>query len=88
MRRCFEVIEGLRLKDLPLSDGQFMWCGGFNSQVASRLDHFLVFFDEWEDHFSGVFQCALPRIVCDYCPIILEGGGVQKGKTPFHFENM
>ena len=43
MRRFFEVNEELRLKDLPLSSHQFTWCGGSNSQVASRLDHFLVF---------------------------------------------
>ena len=87
MRRFSEVIEELRLKDLSISGGQFTWCGGLNSQAASRLDHFLVS-DKWEDHFTGVFQCSLPRIVSDHCPISLEGGGVKKGKTPFHFENM
>ena len=87
MRRFFEVIEELSLKDLPSFGGQFMWYGGLNSQVASRLDRFLVS-DEWEDHFSGVFQCTLPRIVSDHCPISLEGGRVKKGKIPFHFENM
>ena len=87
MRRFFEVIEKLILKDLPSSDGQFAWYGGLNSQAALRLDCFLIS-NEWEDHFLGVFQCALPRIVSNHCPISLEGGGVKKGKTPFRFENM
>ena len=89
MRRFFEVIEELSLKDLPFSGGQCTWYGGLNSQVASRLDRFLVS-NEWEDHFSGVFQCVLLKIVSDHCPISLEGGGegVKKGKTPFRFENM
>ena len=51
------------------------------------MDRFLVF-DEWEDHFPGIFQCTLPRIAFDHCPITLGGGGVKKGKTPFCFENM
>ena len=87
MRRFSEVIEELSLKDLLSSGGQFTWYGGLNSQAASRLDHFLIS-NEWEDHFLGVFQCALPRIVFDHCPISLEGREVKKGKTPFRFENM
>ena len=74
MRRFFEVIEKLILKDLPSFDGQFAWYGGLNSQAAPRLDCFLIS-NEWEDHFLGVFQCALPRIVSNHCPISLEGGG-------------
>ena len=80
MRRFYEVIEELRLKDLLLSDCQFTWCGGSNSQAMSRLYYFLVS-DEWEDHFSSAFQCALPKIVSDHYPITLEGGGVKRGKT-------
>ena len=87
MRRFSKVIEELSLKDLLSSGGQFTWYGGLNSQAASRLDHFLIS-NEWKDHFSGVFQCALPRIVSNHCPVSLEGGGVKIGKTPFHFENM
>ena len=46
MRRFFEVIEELSLKDLPSSDGQFTLYSGLNSQAASRLDRFLVS-NEW-----------------------------------------
>ena len=53
----------------------------------SRLDRFLVF-EDWESHFSGVVQCTLPRPVSDHFLILLDGGGVRRGPTPFCFENM
>ena len=51
------------------------------------MDRFLVS-DEWEDHFWGISHFALPRLVYDHCPIVLEGSEVKKDKTPFRFENM
>ena len=81
------MIEELTLKDLPSPSGQFTWFSGLNSQAASRLDRFLIN-NEWKDHFSGVFQSTIPRIAFDHCPILLEGGGIKKGKTPFRFEKM
>lgn len=45
-------------------------------------------FKRWEDLFSGVVQCILPRPVSDHSPILLDGGGLQRGPSPFRFENM
>ena len=87
MRRFSEVIGELRLRDSPLTGGPFTWIGGLNSQAASRLDHFLIS-DQWEDHFSAITQSALPRMVSDHSPIVLEAGGFSSGKNPFCFENM
>ena len=42
MRRFLEVIGDLGLRDFPLAGGPFTWIGGLNSQVASRLDRFLI----------------------------------------------
>ncbi|RVW54429.1 hypothetical protein CK203_068460 [Vitis vinifera] len=53
----------------------------------SRLDCFLVS-EDWENHFSGAIQCSLPRPVSDHFPILLDGGGVRSGPSPFRFENM
>ncbi|RVW16809.1 Transposon TX1 uncharacterized 149 kDa protein [Vitis vinifera] len=87
MRRFSEVIGELGLRDIPLAGGPFTWIGGLNSQAASRLDRFLIS-DQWEDHFSAISQSALPRLVSDHSPIILEAEGFSSGKSPFRFENM
>ena len=78
MRRCSEVINELALRDLPLQGGPFTWSGGLNGQSRSRLDRFRISKD-WENHFSGVTQCTLPRPVSDHFPILLDGGGVRRG---------
>ena len=36
----------------------------------------------------GLSLFVLPKTISDHCPIILEGGRIKKGKTPFKFENM
>ena len=87
MKRFSEVIEDLELKDLPLLWGPFTWSGGVNNQSFSRLDRFLVN-EEWDCHFSGSRQCVLSRLVSDHFPILLEGGGLRRGPSPFRFENM
>ena len=48
-----------------------------NGLSRSRLDCFLIS-EDWENHFSGVTQCTLPRPVSDYFPILLDGGGVRR----------
>ena len=87
MRRFSEVIWEFGLRDFPLAKGPFTWIGDLNSQVASRLDHFLIS-DKWEDHFSAITQSALPRLVSDHNPIVLEAKGFSSSKSPFYFENM
>ncbi|RVX04892.1 hypothetical protein CK203_019123 [Vitis vinifera] len=87
MRRFSEVIGELGLRDFPLAEGPFTWIGGLNSQAASRLDRFLIS-DQWEDHFLVITQSALPRLVSDHSPIVLEAGGFSSSKSPFRFENM
>lgn len=87
MRRFSKFIKDMCLRDLPLSGGLFTWCGGSNNESDSRLDRFLVS-NDWENHFSGLFHSTLPKPVSDHAPILLDGRGIRKGKTPFRFENM
>ena len=87
MRRFAHIIEELGLVDLPLQGGVFTWSGGLNNQSWARLDRFLVT-PSWLDNFSGVIQRRLPRPVSDHFPILLEGGGLRRGPSPFRFENM
>ena len=67
--------------------GLFTWRGGLNNQSQSRLDRFLVT-DEWDSMFNGATQGILARPVSDHLPILLEGGGLKRGPSPFRFENM
>ncbi|RVW76326.1 Transposon TX1 uncharacterized 149 kDa protein [Vitis vinifera] len=69
------------------SGGLFTWRGGLNNQSQSRLDRFLVT-DEWDRMFNGAMQGILARPVSDHYPILLEGGGLKRGPSPFRFENM
>ena len=87
MRWFLAIIEDLGLRDPPLQRGPFTWSGGRNNCAKSWLDRFLVSFG-WENRFSGVVQCILPRHVLDHFPILLDGGGIKLGPTPFRFENM
>ena len=87
MRRFAQVVDELELLDLPLQGGVFSWSGGRNNQAWARLDRYLVT-QSWLDKFCGVVQCRLPRPTSDHFPIMLKGGGLRRGPSPFRFENM
>ena len=81
------MIEELELRDLPLQGGMFTWSGGLNNLLKSRIDRFLIS-EDWEVHFQGCIQGVLARPVSDHSPIILDGEGMRRGRTPFRFKNM
>ena len=87
MRRFAQVMDDLELIDLPLQGGSFTWSGGFQNQAWARLDRFMVS-PSWLDQFRNVTQKRLSRPISDHFLIIIEGGGIRRGPSPFRFENM
>ena len=72
--------------DLPLDGAAFTWFRGVESQAMSRIDRTLVFVD-WVDHFENVSQRVLPHVISYHCPLLVEAGGVGRGRCTFKFEN-
>ena len=70
--------------DLPLVEGEYTWFRDSNSPSMSRLDRVLMTAD-WEEHFLDVTQRTLSRVVSDHCPLLVEAGGMSRGKSPFRF---
>ncbi|RVW88719.1 hypothetical protein CK203_043797 [Vitis vinifera] len=82
MRRFAQIADELGLMDIPLQGGVFTWSGGPNNQSWARLDRFLVN-TSWLDQFSSVLQSRLSRPLSDHFPVLLEGGGLRRGPSPF-----
>ena len=81
------MVDELELLDFPLQGGVLSWSGGRNNQSWARLDRFLVT-QSWLDLFRGVVQSRLSRPTSNHFPILLKGGGLSQGPSPFRFENM
>lgn len=63
------------------------WSRGEVNIQASRLDRFLIS-SEWNDIFRKINQIALPKVISDHNPIMLESGDWDSNPSYFKFENM
>ncbi|RVX15214.1 Exocyst complex component SEC3A [Vitis vinifera] len=48
-RRFLEIIEELKLIDIPLNGGAFTWCGGLNDQSMSRFGNMQIKVDGFKE---------------------------------------
>ncbi|XP_077251802.1 uncharacterized protein LOC143891029 [Tasmannia lanceolata] len=82
MKGFSDFIAVNELVDLPLGGASFTWVRG---QSRSRLDRFLIS-GKWLEFVPEVFQKALPHMVSDHCPILLDPRMESWGPSPFRFE--
>jgi hypothetical protein len=43
---------------------------------------------EWKEFFPETVQRFLPRPVSDHFPLLLDNGGIKRGRALFRFDNM
>ena len=83
MFKFLDFIAKHSLIDLPLVGGEYTWFRDSDSPFMSRLDRVLITAN-WEEHFLDVTQRTLLRVVSDHCPLLVEAGGMSRGKSePF-----
>lgn len=87
MRGFSEIIQDLGIIDLPLQGAYYTWSRGEDLYQASRIDRFLIS-PEWNECFKVVKQVALPRVILDHKPLLLENGDWKMNPSYFKFENM
>ena len=87
MENFSEFIEELSLIDLLLEGGSYTWSNGSNQPSMFRIDRALVSHD-WGDHYPDVIQWVLPHPFANHFLILVEVGGILRGKSSFRFENM
>lgn len=84
-----DFVDRNELVNVPISGARFTWCNFQGDPALSKLDKFLVS-GEWEDLFSHMCVCALPRPGSNHTPLMLKGGDFHSnsGPRPFRFQNM
>lgn len=76
MEKFFDFINATELVDLPLTGSKYTWSNNQERVAMTRIDRFLIS-TEWEEHFAGVIQTALPRGLSNHRPIKLNSEGVN-----------
>lgn len=62
-----EFISDNEFIDLPLQGWKYTWTNNQPRVAMSKIDCILIS-KEWEEHFSGVIQVALPRVLSGHRP--------------------
>jgi endonuclease/exonuclease/phosphatase family metal-dependent hydrolase len=65
------VINSLDLREIVLSGRQFTWTNNMSTPTFVKLDRILTSID-WELKYPRVTARALPRILSDHTPLLLD----------------
>jgi hypothetical protein len=81
------LIDGLNLRELEMSGRRFTWVNSLPNPTYEKLDMILVS-TEWEFNHPLSTVVALPRVISDHTPLILDTGkSSSSNNTPmFKFE--
>jgi hypothetical protein len=80
------VINNLDLREIVLSGRQFTWANNLPTPTFVKLDHILISTD-WELKYPRVTSHALPRILSNHTPLLLDTGiSSQPSFKRFKFE--
>lgn len=82
-----KFFDSEELTDSPVVGARFTWRGRNSNCLLSKLDRFMVS-ESWEAHFPTVCVSALARPFSDHKPIKLSCDLVDRGPTPWRFEDM
>jgi hypothetical protein len=81
------IIDGLNLRELEMSGRKYTWANNLSTLTFEKLDQVLVTV-EWEEKFPLSTVQALPRVISDYTPLLLNMSETSTtGNVPlFKFE--
>jgi hypothetical protein len=66
-------IDGLNLREIEMSGRKYTWANNRISQTYEKLDRVLDT-TEWEEKYPLTMVHALPRVISDYAPLLLNFG--------------
>jgi endonuclease/exonuclease/phosphatase family metal-dependent hydrolase len=81
------IIDGLNLRELEMSGRKFAWANNLSSPTFEKLDRVLVT-TEWEEKIPLTTVQALPRVISDHTPLMLNSGetSTSGNESLFKFE--
>jgi hypothetical protein len=72
------IIDGLNLRELEMSGRKYTWANNLSTPTFEKLDRVLVTV-EWEEKFPLPTVQALPRVISDHTPLLLNMSETSTG---------
>jgi exonuclease III len=81
------IIDGLNPRETEMSGRKYTWANNRSSPTYAKLDRVLVA-TEWEEKYMLTTMQALPRVISDHAPLLLNSGETSTRTTEplFKFE--